>query len=148
MKKQTKQLLIFALAILLVIGWAMWPRSLERLILRRYTASDFSTLEWLNVTWTPPNAVDYSFEMYPKWTLDQEQTQQVLEILKKARVNRPVNRGWLLIGDQGNYELRGWFFNIELTQARVVRVWNTNYLLDRRSHAALWEIFSDTNPGM
>ena len=25
MRKQTKQLVVFALAILLVIGWAMWP---------------------------------------------------------------------------------------------------------------------------
>ena len=57
MKKETKQRLIFWLAVLLVILWILWPRSLERLILKHYTATDFSTVEQFQVLWTPQNAV-------------------------------------------------------------------------------------------
>ena len=87
MKKQTKQLVVFVLAILLVIGWAMWPRSLERRILKHHAATDFSTVEQFQVLWTPPNPVrDYDAGAYPSWTLEEELTQPILDILEKYQV--------------------------------------------------------------
>ena len=83
MKKATKQRLIFWTVILLVVVWILWPRSLERLILKHYTATDFSTIEQFQVFWTPPNAVqDYDAGAYPNWTLEKDQTQSILEILQ------------------------------------------------------------------
>ena len=103
MKKQTKQLVFFALAILLVIGWAMWPRSLERLILKHHAAADFSTVERFQVLWTPPNAVrDYDAGAYPSWTLEEELTQPILDILRKATISRPSRRNWQAVGDEGD----------------------------------------------
>ena len=126
MKKQTKQLMVFVLAILLVIGWAMWPRSLERLILKHYTATDFSTVEQFQVLWTPPNAVqDYAADAYPSWTLEEELTQPILDILRKATVSRPSRRNWQVIGDEGNYNLVAWCFNLHINQDGTIQVWKT-----------------------
>ena len=147
MKKQTKQLMVFVLAILLVIGWAMWPRSLERLILKHYTATDFSTIEQFNVRWTPPNAVqDYAADAYPHWTLEEELTQPILDILRKATVSRPSRRNWQVIGDEGNYNLVAWCFNLHINQDGTIQVWNTNYRLDQTSFAELWAILRESTP--
>lgn len=147
MKKQTKQLVIFALAILLVIGWAFWPRSLERLILKHYTATDFSAVEQFNVRWTPPNAVeDYAADAYPAWTLDEELTQPILDILRKATVNRPTGDTRLIIGEEGIYDLSTWGFHLSVTQQGKIQVWNTVYRLDRKSFDALWAILIESNP--
>jgi len=147
MKKQTKQLAVFVLAILLVIGWAFWPRSLERLILKRYTATDFSTVEQFQILWTPPNPVrDYDAGAYPSWTLDKELTQPILDILRKATVSRPTGNRSLVIGDEGNYNLVAWSFNLHITQRGEIQVWNDVYRLDRKSHAALWNILTESNP--
>ncbi len=147
MKKQTKQLLIFGLAILLVIGWAFWPRSLERLILKHYTATDFSTVERFQIMWTPPNAVaDYAADGYPTWMLEEELTQPILDILQKATVSRPTGNRSLVIGEDGNYNLIAWCFNLHITQRGEIQVWNTVYKLDRKSFDALWAIFTESNP--
>ena len=147
MKKQTKQLVFFALAILLVIGWAMWPRSLERLILKHHAAADFSTVEQFQVLWTPPNAVqDYAADAYPHWTLEKELTQPILDILRKATVSRPSRRNWQVVGDEGNYNLVAWCFNLHISQDGTIQVWNTNYRLDRASFAELWAILRESTP--
>ena len=98
MKKATKQRLIFWTVILLVVVWILWPRSLERLILKHYTATDFSTIEQFQVCWTPPNPVkDYDAGAYPNWTLEKDLTQSILEILQKATVSCiPVTVVWSL----------------------------------------------------
>ena len=98
MKKATKQRLIFWTVILLVMVWILWPRSLERLILKHYTATDFSTIEQFQVCWTPPNPVkDYDAGAYPNWTLEKDLTQSILEILQKATVSCiPVTVVWSL----------------------------------------------------
>ena len=147
MKKETKQLAVFVLVILLVIGWAFWPRSLERLILKRYTATDFSTVEQFQILWTPPNPVrDYDAGAYPSWTLDKELTQPILDILRKATVSRPTGNRSLVIGDEGNYNLVAWSFHLHITQRGEIQVWNNVYRLDRKSHAALWNILTESNP--
>ena len=147
MKKQTKQLMVFVLAILLVIGWAMWPRSLERLILKHYTATDFSTVEQFQVLWTPPNAVqDYAADAYPSWTLEKELTQPILDILRKATVSRPSGNTMLIIGDEGNYNLVAWCFNLHINQDGTIQVWNTNYRLDQTSFAELWATLRESTP--
>ena len=147
MKKQTKQLVIFALAILLVIGWAFWPRALEKRILKRDTAADFSAVEQFNVRWTPPNAVeDYAADAYPTWTLEEELTQPILDILRKATVNRPTGDTRLLIGEEGIYDLSTWGFHLSVTQQGEIQVWNTVYRLDRKSFDALWAILTESNP--
>lgn len=147
MKKQTKHLLIFALTILLVIGWAMWPRSLEKLILKRYAAADFSSVEQFHVLWTPRNAVqDYEADAYPNWTLEKELTQPILNILRKATVSRPTGDNRLIIGEEGNYELAAWCFDMDLTQLGEIRVGNSVYKLDRKSHDALWTILTESKP--
>ena len=147
MKKQTKQLVIFALAILLVIGWAFWPRSLEKRILKRDTAADFSAVEQFNVRWTPPNAVeDYAADAYPAWTLDEELTQPILDILRKATVNRPTGDTRLIIGDEGIYDLSTWCFHVSITTQGEIQVWNTVYKLDRKSFNAIWSILTESNP--
>lgn len=147
MRKQTKQLVVFALAVLLVIGWAMWPRSLERLILKHHAAADFSTVEQFQVLWTPPNAVqDYAADAYPHWTLEEELTQPILDILRKATISRPSRRNWQAVGDEGNYNLVAWCFNLHISQDGTVQVWNTNYRLDRASFAELWAILRESTP--
>lgn len=147
MKKETKQRLIFWLAILLVIFWAMWPRSLERLILKRYTATDFSAVEDFQVMWTSPNAVaDYEAGKYPTWRLEEDLTQSVLDILQRATVSRPTGNRRLVIGDEGIYDLTTWCFDLDITQRGEIQVWNTVYKLDRKSHAALWAILTESNP--
>ena len=147
MRKQTKQLVVFALAILLVIGWAMWPRSLERLILKHHAAADFSTVEQFQVLWTPPNAVqDYAADAYPHWTLEEELTQPILDILRKATISRPSRRNWQAVGDEGNYNLVAWCFNLHISQDGTIQVWNTNYRLDRTSFAELWAILRESTP--
>ena len=147
MRKQTKQLVVFALAILLVIGWAMWPRSLERRILKHHAAADFSTVERFQVLWTPPNAVrDYDAGAYPSWTLEEELTQPILDILRKATISRPSRRNWQAVGDEGNYNLVAWCFNLHISQDGTIQVWNTNYRLDRTSFAKLWAILRESTP--
>ena len=147
MKKQTKQLVVFVLAILLVIGWAMWPRSLEGLILKHHTATDFSTIEQFNVRWTPPNAVqDYAADAYPHWTLEKELTQPILDILRKATVSRPSGNTMLIIGDEGIYDLSTWCFHVSITTQGEIQVWNTVYKLDRKSFNAIWSILTESNP--
>lgn len=146
MKKQTKQLLIFALAILLVIGWAMWPRSLERLILKYHAAADFSNIERFNVWWTPPDPVAYDVDSYPHWTLDEELTQPILHILRKATVSRPTGDSRLVIGDEGVYDLSTWCFHLPITMRGEIQVWNSVYRLDQRSFDALWAILTESNP--
>ena len=130
-----------------MIGWAFWPRSLERLILKRYTATDFSTVEQFQILWTPPNPVrDYDAGAYPSWTLDKELTQPILDILRKATVSRPTGNRSLVIGDEGNYNLVAWSFHLHITQRGEIQVWNNVYRLDRKSHAALWNILTESNP--
>ena len=147
MKKETKQLAVFVLVILLVIGWAFWPRSLERLILKRYTATDFSTVEQFQILWTPPNPVrDYDAGAYPSWMLDKELTQPILDILRKATVSRPTGNRSLVIGDEGNYNLVAWSFNLHITQRGEIQVWNNVYKLDKASFAELWAILTENNP--
>ena len=147
MKKETKQRLIFWLAVLLVILWILWPRSLERLILKHYTATDFSTVEQFQVLWTPQNAVkDYPADGYPTWVLEEELTQPILDILRKATVSRPSQRNWQAVGDEGNYNLVAWCFNLHISQDGTVQVWNTNYRLDRTSFAELWAILRESTP--
>ena len=147
MKKETKQRLIFWLAILLVILWILWPRSLERLILKYHAAADFSTVEQFQVVWTPQNAVrDYAADAYPSWILEEEQSRQVLEILRNATVSCPTGSRSLVIGEEGNYNLAAWSFNLHITQRGEIQVWNNVYKLDGKSHAALWEILTESNP--
>ena len=147
MEKQTKQLVVFALAILLVIGWALWPRPLERRILKHHDAADFSTVERFQVLWTPPNAVrDYDAGAYPQWMLEETFTQPILEILQRATISCPRRRNWQAIGDEGNYNLVAWCFNLHINQDGTVQVWNTNYRMDRTSFEELWAILRQSTP--
>ena len=147
MKKETKQRLVFWTVILLVVIWILWPRSLERLILKHYTATDFSAVEQFQVFWTPPNAVqDFGAGAYPSWTLEKDQTQSILEILQKATVSCPTGNRALVIGEEGNYNLVTWCFNLHLTQRGEIQVWNNIYKLDRQSNDALWNILTESNP--
>ena len=146
MKKATKQRLIFWTVILLVVIWILWPRSLERLILKHYTATDFSAVEQFQVFWTPPNAVqDYDADAYPNWTLEKDQTQPILDVLQKATVSCPTGNRSLVIGEEGNYNLVTWCFNLHLTQRGEIQVWNNIYKLDRKSFVALWTILRESN---
>lgn len=147
MKKETKQRLIFWLAVLLVILWILWPRSLERLILKHYTATDFSTVEQFQVLWTPQNAVkDYPADGYPTWVLEEELTQPILDILRKATVSCPTGNRSLMVGDEGNYNLIAWSFSLYITQRGEIQVWNNVYKLDKVSFAELWAILTENNP--
>ena len=147
MKKETKQRLVSWTVVLLVVVWILWPRSLERLILKRYTATDFSAIEQFQVRWTPPNAVqDFDAGAYPSWTMGKDQTQSILEILQKATVSCPTGNRSLVIGEEGNYELVTWCLHLRLTQRGEIQVWNNIYKLDRQSNDALWNILTESNP--
>ena len=89
---------------------------------------------------------DYPADGYPTWVLEEELTQPILDILRKATVSCPTGNHSLMVGDEGNYNLIAWSFSLYITQRGEIQVWNNVYKLDKVSFAELWAILTENNP--